>query len=312
MASRQNIKLPTDLARTAREKIAKGSLSFHMASKLLPKTERVGIHFLYAWCRYIDDRADHLPLSTKQAEKEALINSLKQETVTTLVEKGYYPNAELHGLDHIVKQYQIPHHYVFELIEGVSMDLRGYEYKSFADLYKYCYRVAGVVGLMCCHILGIDNEDALEAAESLGVAMQLTNIARDLKEDEENNRCYIPSSWCKNYQNYPHFSDKERSVIARQLIATAESYYSKGESGIKHLPLRAAFAVASARHIYAAIGEKVLLRGDQAWSTRTWIPTGQKLRLILRGLVTVCKTIPYRISNFNRKPVQIQKIRRFN
>ena len=99
------------------------------------------------------------------------------------------------ALQYIVRRYGIPAHYASELIEGMAMDVRGIRYANLRELLLYCYRVAGTVGLMMSHVMGLRDESALKHAADLGIAMQLTNIARDVTEDASMGRIYLPLDW---------------------------------------------------------------------------------------------------------------------
>ena len=162
-----------------REMITHGSKSFSLASRLFPKKEREAAFMLYGWCRFCDDQIDE---AVEQGKPELLsdrLGWLREETRNAFA--GVPSNhAVFVAFSHLIKEYRIPEHYALELLEGMAMDVRNTRYETFDDLLVYCYRVAGVVGLMMSHVMGISSEDALRRACDLGLAMQLTNISRDI------------------------------------------------------------------------------------------------------------------------------------
>src|SRR5262249_48112165 len=138
------------------------------------------------------------------------------------------------------------------------------------------YRVAGTVGLMMVHVMGVSDDKALKNAASLGIAMQLTNIARDVMEDAAMDRVYLPGVWLEE-AGVPRESVADRrfrplvTQVVSRLVKSAEGYYREGNEGIKYLPLRAALAVAMASRIYSRIGKLVKKRGARAWENRCMV-----------------------------------------
>ena len=163
--------------------------------------------------------------------------------------------------------------------------------------------------------MGLTDEKGLAYADSLGRAMQLTNIARDIKEDAERGRVYIPEDWCRElgltHEDilYKHRWDLV-AKLAEKLVRRSEDLYKQGEKGLIYLNFRSAVAVAAARFIYAEIGREVLRRGEHAWETRTWIPMRRKIWLACRGFLLVSKSLPQRL--LRRAPfIRIQQVRHF-
>ena len=174
--------------------IQKGSKSFSLAARLFEPATRDAAFFLYGWCRYCDDQVDQVGASVDQRELAARLQALKDNTAAAF---SLTPQQEpvFIALQYIVHRYGIPSHYALELIEGMAMDVRATQYASLKELLLYCYRVAGTVGLMMAHVMGLRDEAALKHAADLGIAMQLTNIARDIVEDASMGRIYLPSPW---------------------------------------------------------------------------------------------------------------------
>ncbi|NJM09891.1 MAG: squalene/phytoene synthase family protein, partial [Bdellovibrionaceae bacterium] len=151
-----------------------------------------------------------------------------------------------------------------------------------AALRLYCYRVAGVVGLMMAHVMGISDERALKNACDLGIAMQLTNIARDVMADFEMGRCYLPADLLQkhglNFDTY-HLPEKRMTLAAavRELLAEADEHYKSGELGTLYLSPQSALVILIARFTYARIGRKVIKAGAQAWDRRQYTSKFEKL-----------------------------------
>ena len=159
--------------------ITKGSKSFSLAARLFDPVTRDAAFFLYGWCRYCDDQVDAVGKSETPDIVIERVKTLKERTAAAF---GFMPQNEpvFIALQYIAHRYAIPAHYALELIEGMAMDARGARYTTLKELLLYCYRVAGTVGLMMTHVMGVRDERALRNAADLGIAMQLTNIARDI------------------------------------------------------------------------------------------------------------------------------------
>ena len=154
---------------------------------------------------------------------------------------------------------------------------------------------------MLTHVMGVSDEKALRHAAAMGMAMQLTNIARDLLEDHGQGRVYLPLSWLAEAGLPPGRSGpagaplRAGGILARRLLALAGDYYRSGDAGLRYLPLRSACAVAAARHIYAAIGHQVRRRRERAWDRRTHTGAAHKLALAAWGSARVMASLPRRI-----------------
>lgn len=298
----------------SRAAIRKGSKSFSFASRLLGRDEREAAMMLYSWCRYCDDRTDVKDLTTPVSVKEANLNDLKMKTEG--IYKGEFPSEpEFAAMAYVVHKYQVPAYYPRELLAGMEMDLYHDGFETFDELLQYCYRVAGVVGLMMVHVLQVSDERALEYAQDMGMAMQLTNIARDIVEDAEMGRVYIPRQWLNEVGlspsevNHPE-SRPKLALIARKLHDEAEKLYQSGDKGISYLPFAAAFSIVAARKVYSAICAKVVRRGSHAWDSRTWIPRWHKFLLLFSVSFSLLRTIPARIAS-PWKAVKISEVRKF-
>lgn len=170
-----------------REVTKKHAKNFYYAFLFLPKVKREAIYAVYAFCRYCDDIADG---DLGPANRPALLRAWRQELDNCYA--GHPTHHITEALYQVVTHYRIPKHYFEELMRGVEMDFTVRRYVTFADLELYCYRVASVVGLLCIEIFGYAHPGVQGYARHLGTALQLTNIMRDVKEDAENGRIYLP------------------------------------------------------------------------------------------------------------------------
>jgi phytoene synthase len=178
--------------RVAREQ----ARNFYYSFLVLPEQKRRAFCAIYAFMRHSDDISDDVPgqQTSPADEKQSKLSAWRTRFEWALAGK-YGDSPVLPAFHDTLQKFAIPAEYFFELLRGAEMDVQGAQYKSFDDLYRYCYRVAGVVGLTCIHIFGFPREQdarACKLAESCGVAFQLTNILRDLREDAAAGRVYLP------------------------------------------------------------------------------------------------------------------------
>ena len=282
-----------------REIITKGSKSFSLAAKLFDPQTRNAAVFLYGWCRYCDDQVDDAGKADSQTELRARLESLKEKTASAF---SFEPQQEpvFIALQHIVHRYGIPAHYALELIEGMAMDVKGTRYATLRELLLYCYRVAGTVGLMMSHVMGLREESALRNAADLGIAMQLTNIARDITEDAAMGRIYLPLAWLDEAKiNHGRISAPENrdklAMVTLRLLNEANRYYRSGDAGLWHLSFRSACAVSAARQVYSEIGSLLVKRGAHAWDQRTYVTGALKIWVVLRGVLNLVRSAPARV-----------------
>lgn len=217
-------------AKIAREQ----ARNFYYSFLVLPPEKRKAFCAIYAFMRHSDDISDDVPGEQVHGEQErrGMLQAWRARLERTL--EGQYGGSSLLPAFHdTLRRFSIPAEYFFELLRGAEMDLQGEKYRSFADLYRYCYRVAGVVGLTCIRIFGFPNDESERAgrlAESCGVAFQLTNILRDLREDALSGRMYLPEEDLARFGcNRETFQSKHPGEAARRLmeveIARAWKYY---------------------------------------------------------------------------------------
>jgi phytoene synthase len=279
--------------------IKKGSKSFSLAAKLFDPETRDAAFFLYGWCRYCDDQIDDAGKTENQEELAKRVKALKENTTAAF---SFVPQREpvFVALQYIVHRYGIPAHYALELIEGMAMDARGTRYGTLKELLLYCYRVAGTVGLMMSHVMGLRDECALKHAADLGIAMQLTNVARDIAEDAAMGRIYLPLNWLQEAQipaaevAAPEYREK-LAMLSLRLLREADRYYRSGDAGLWHLSFRSACAVSAARQVYSEIGSLLLRRGIRAWDQRTYVTGLLKVWVVMRGVLSLLSSVPGRL-----------------
>jgi phytoene synthase len=295
-----------------RDLITRGSKSFSLAARLFDRRTRDDAFCLYGWCRTCDDAIDGSELGFKTGDTptdlpvfETLgrLEALKARTSAAF--RGERPDdrmpsaAVFRAFGEVVRRRGVPQEYALELLEGMGMDVRRQRYQSIDDLHLYCYRVAGTVGLMMSHIMGLRDEQALRHAADLGMAMQLTNIARDVAEDHAAGRLYLPLDWLDHAGIpadrllEPVFRGSLASVV-RRLLTEANHLYASGDAGLFALRFKAACAVGAARRVYSEIGRRVENRGGRAWETRTVVPASRKAAMAAVGVATALRQLPRR------------------
>ena len=286
------------LVDTSRLIIKSGSKSFATAAKLFNEETRDNAYMLYAWCRHCDDVIDNQELGFNSQPQDAevtrrVLDQLKEKTQAAIDNK---PSDDpiFEGLRYVLKANEIPGRYPLELLEGFAMDAAEHQYKSFDETLQYCYYVAGVVGLMMAYVMGARDEAALQRATDLGIAFQLTNISRDVREDALIGRVYLPEDWLAAAGIPPQeLSNPEYSAalikVVERLLNEADRYYASADQGLRALGFRSAWAVASARGVYKAIGDKVRQRGVSALDERVVVRKRRKLLGIAEGMIDVLK-----------------------
>ena len=282
-----------------RDIIRKGSKSFSLAARLFNPATRDAAFFLYGWCRYCDDQVDQIGKNESPDEMARRLTALKDRTAAAFTSAPQHEPVFV-ALQYIVHRYAIPSHYALELIEGMAMDVRGTRYTTLKDLLLYCYRVAGTVGLMMTHAMGVRDERALKHAADLGIAMQLTNIARDIVEDAGMGRIYLPWAWLREAQIEPEdiaavHNREKLAMLTRRLLHEAERFYRSGDEGLWQLSFRSACAVAAARQVYSEIGETLLRKGARAWDERAYVAGARKIWVVSRAILGLLRSVPARL-----------------
>ncbi|MFN3673075.1 MAG: phytoene/squalene synthase family protein [Bosea sp. (in: a-proteobacteria)] len=263
-----------------------GSKSFYAASLLLPGEVRSPATALYAFCRLADDAIDDGP------GDPATVERLRRR-----VEDAYAGRPHDHPADRafsaVVRRFALPAAVPLALIEGFAWDAEGRRYESFADLCDYAARVAGTVGVMMATVMERRSPEVLARAADLGVAMQLTNIARDIGEDARRGRLYLPLAWLREEGIAPEallanpVSSPQLARLVARLLDEAERLYRRADAGIDRLPGGCRAGIRAARLIYAEIGHEVIRAGCDSVSRRAVVGKRRKFALLARALMPV-------------------------
>ncbi len=269
-----------------RAAIRTGSRSFFAASALLPARVRRPAYGLYAFCRLSDDAIDDAALRDRPAALARLAARLAR-----IYDDSPADAPADRTMADLVTAHHLPHALPAALIEGLAWDSRGRRYESLNDLTAYAVRVAGSVGAMMTVLMGVRDPDVLARACDLGVAMQFTNIARDVGEDARAGRLYLPLAWMREagldpeaFLADPVLSPPLQAVI-RRLLAVADDLYARSEPGVSGLPRDCRPAIRAARLIYAEIGRELERGGLDPVATRARVDGRRKAALLARALL---------------------------
>ena len=263
------------------EAIAKGSKSFAAASRLLAPATRDDVVKLYAWCRHCDDVIDGQSLGGELTalspdEQRERLSLLEAETARALdTDEPVAPAFQ--ALRDVARAHDFPRAWPFDLLEGFRMDVEQVGFRTLDDTLLYAYHVAGIVGVMMARVMDVRDQTVLDRACDLGLAFQLTNIARDIMEDARGGRSYVPEEWGAPFTE----GDALPALLAaRRLVAEAEPYYASARIGLAALPFRSAWAIAAARRIYRAIGVKLHDVGPDVWEGRVFTTRREKAAMV--------------------------------
>jgi phytoene synthase len=273
------------LVEHARLAIKHGSHSFSAASRLFDEKTRERAWLLYAWCRRCDDIADNQHLGGELGDQSDLDTRLAHIRRLTARAFAGQPTGDpaFDALGVVAKECGLTPAMAEDVIAGFQLDAEDWRPRTEADMLRYCYHVAGAVGVMMAVVMGVDprDTDTLDRANDLGLAFQLSNIARDIVEDDAAGRCYLPIEWLveqdiePGQHTKPHHR-RELAAMAARLVALVEKHEAAARVGAERLPFRSRWAVLSAARIYGAIGRKVRSRGTEAWNSRTYVPRWEK------------------------------------
>ncbi|MEE4187366.1 MAG: phytoene/squalene synthase family protein [Roseobacter sp.] len=266
---------PADMEH-CREAIRHGSLSFHAASKLLPAQVRDPALALYAFCRLADDEVD--------LKKDKVASVLRLRDRLDLVYAGRPKDAPTdRAFAAIVDEFEMPRALPDALLEGLAWDAEERRYQTLSGVKDYSARVASAVGAMMCVLMRVRNADALARACDLGVAMQLTNIARDVGEDALERRIYLPLEWLdeagidiETFFANPRPTKAVRGMVKR-LVMEANRLYIRSEAGISGLPAGCRPGIFGARYIYSGIGSQLRAMEYDSISARARTTKVQKI-----------------------------------
>ena len=272
---------------TADKALAVYGKSFHWARRFLGQHMGMRAEQLYQFCRVLDDMADgdiqHGPKRLGRIRKDLLTAGTASDPLFT------------HFQPFLTKQ-KFPTKVIMALIDGLLSDQKPVRIKSEAELLSYAYHVAGTVGILMCNVLDCDDEQALGHAIDLGIAMQLTNIARDVLEDAGMGRRYLPASWVGNLapqqiMTLAKTPDGDAALkvtnAVSRLLTLAEDYYRSGITGLSYLPLRAHISIAVAALVYRQIGVQLAQKNYPWHGGRQSTSISTKVRCSLRAFVTL-------------------------
>jgi phytoene synthase len=267
------------------ERIArKHAKNFYYSFLLLKPEQRRAMCAIYAFMRYCDDLSDDDDVS----DRPQAIARWKQDLEAAL--GGNLPEHRLWpAFFNTVARYKIPHQYFFEMIEGVSSDLEPRRICTFDELYDYCYHVASVVGLTIIHIFGFDSAEALKLAEKCGIAFQLTNILRDVKEDAEKGRVYLPQEDLMRFGvmaedlRRPHVTRQLRDLLAFE-AQRARGYYRDSAPLISMVSPASRASLRALIGIYSRLLDRIMASEYEVLSRRIRVPTWEKVLILAQSV----------------------------
>jgi phytoene synthase len=257
--------------------------NFYYSFLLLDRERRQAMCAIYAFMRYCDDLSD----STASSGRAQAIAWWRRDLESAF--EGRIPAHDLWpAFIDAVTRHRIPHQYFFDMIDGVSSDLEPRRVRTFDELYDYCYHVASVVGLTIIHIFGFDSTDALPLAEKCGIAFQLTNILRDVREDAENQRVYLPEEDLQRFQvTVDELRGREDSPRLKKLLAfeasRAREYYRESDPLIEMIHADSRASLRALIGIYSRLLDRIVASGYDVLSHRIRVPTWEKVWVLARS-----------------------------
>ena len=273
--------------------IAQGSRSFHAASRLLPAAVAEPALALYAFCRTADDAVDE----AEPGHVEAAVESVRRR-----LDRIYAGQADGDPVDRaftrVVERFALPRALPDALVDGFAWDALGRDYETIGELRAYAARVAGSVGAMMTVLMGARAGPVIARAADLGVAMQLTNIARDVGADARLGRLYLPKAWMREAGLDPEVwraaprHDAALGHVVRRLLDEADRLYVRSHAGIGQLPIGCRTGVRAAHLLYAEIGREVARRGYNGVDGRAVVGRQRKLALLARAILTGQRIMP--------------------
>ena len=246
--------------------------NFYYSFLLLSKPQREAMCAIYAFMRYCDDLSDG-----PETANQEVVDRWRSELDDALERGVFGPNPCWPAFVDAVRRYRIPHRYFHEMIDGVTSDLQPRRIDSFDQLYQYCYQVASVVGLTITHVFGFDDPRALVLAEKCGIAFQLTNIIRDVREDEELGRSYLPRE------------DRERFPDLRDLLAfeagRAKRFYAESAPLVEMVHRESRASLWALIEIYRRLLDKIEATGFDVMRGRIRLTAAEKTKIVLRAMI---------------------------
>lgn len=281
--------------------IAEGSKSFAAASRLFDTVTRERVWMLYAWCRRCDDIADAQDMGGELGDQSNIAHRVKSIRVLTrrALDGEATADVAFDAFGQVASETGLTLQHAEDVIGGFELDAQDWRPRTEADLARYCYHVAGAVGVMMAKVMGVSDDDeyTLDRACDLGLAFQLANIARDLDEDDRADRCYLPTEWLAEEDIEPGQLMKphhqwERADLASRLVLKMDRHAKAARLGTVNLPFRSRWAILAAANIYSEIGHEVRRRGPHAWDRRVVVSKWRKLQLIGSALIDAMRNDP--------------------
>ncbi len=250
--------------------------SFYSAAQFLPEDKKNAAYALYGFCRYTDNIVD----GEGSPEYKRKLLRLWKQALQLQWDEPTPQHSILHAFVHTCKEYQIPPELGYGLIEGLEIDLKKNEYENFDELFAYCYAAGGIPGLLMAHISGAP-ASSYPAAVSLGVGMQLTNILRDIHEDLDRGRVYVPLNEMNEYgysindlRNHT-LNQAFRALMGYQ-IARAQMYYTEAEKALSHTDASMQLALELCLSYYREILREIEKNQYDVFSTRAFVSEERK------------------------------------
>ena len=279
--------------------IAQGSKSFRFASQIFGEETRARSWLLYAWCRACDDVTDGQTLGHDAVAPDNPAERIAFLRATTADALAGKPTglAAFDAFATVAAECAIPPGLAADHLAGFERDATGWTPGTETDLLSYCYQVAGAVGVMMAHVMGVapHERDTLDRAADLGIAFQLANIARDIVDDAHVGRRYLPDVWLaeEGLTGADLAAPAHRPAlarIARRLATLADRYRLSSKVGAARLPFRSRWAVNSAARIYGKVATRAVELGASAWDRRISIPRREKVWLVTLALADSLRT----------------------
>ena len=280
--------------RECQQTTRRAAKNFYYAFLTLPPADRQAIYVVYSFCRYCDDAVDS---ETSADRQTAALHQLGAALTNSYA--GQAETPVFLALADVARRYAIPEQYFREVLAGVESDLTTDRYRDFAELRQYCYRVAAVVGLICLQIFGYRDDRAKEYAIDLGLAMQLTNICRDVKEDWEMGRVYLPQ------EELAQFGYTEAELAAgicnaafgelmRFQVRRARQYFARGRELLPYLTPRSRACPAALGGIYGKVLDRIEAADYDVLHRRVQVSTAVKLRVMAQAWLSCIAARPRR------------------
>jgi phytoene synthase len=263
--------------------------TYYFSTCFFPKALRPPVHALYAWVRYPDEWVDNPGALTLAEQCDRL--QQWQDATADAVKTGESDHPVLAAFADTARRFEIPVQYMRDFLDAMTMDLSVSRYETFDDLQRYTWGSASVVGLMMCHIAGVQDKRAIPHATSLGLAMQMTNFLRDVGEDyDQRGRIYLPLEDLRRFDvSETDIAEKRITDNVIELVRfeaeRTRTIYAHADAGMHYIPKSSRLPVRLARVLYSRILDKIERNGCDVLTQRARVPTSEKLRVLIKEQV---------------------------